>query len=404
MVKFIFEGQEYDLKADEILPDLRERVAAEAVFLLPDNTPLTGAVLQRVRDRVSGIYAHMPSPRERSSPTGERSWLLPGLWPWGTIPMLGGAPKVGKTAIVVDLTASLLVPDRKFLGRFDIAEARIPNEEFRRGVWLINAETPVEDLEAALPASDDQKYDSSLVIDHLEALGGAQVFDLTNPELYDLWAHRLIECWECDGDDDRAPFVVIVDGLTAILQAAGKGVEHYGLWYAAFRRLLRSIDIPNGLVVGHNTLAGGHLMGGVEAQAGADGLWNLDGNAKGRRTFSVLPRLGGVRIEPTPVEMNADGSLVLRPRRIVQAAETTEKTTVDALLDYVIRSASSGHGPSAREIRHNVPGDNAEIEAERDRLVDEGRLVKLPRVGRGGGDAYWPARQDEPAAGGNDSK
>ena len=96
-----------------------------------------------------------------------------------------------------------------------------------------------------------------LTVEHLEDAGGAQWMGLTDPDLYDLWAHRLAECNDCDGTDDWTPFAVIVDGVTAILQADGKQPEDSGLSYAAFRRLLHEIDVPNGLATAHSVLGGG---------------------------------------------------------------------------------------------------------------------------------------------------
>lgn len=142
-------------------------------------------------------------------------------------------------------------------------------------------------------------------------------------------ADRLINCESCDGSDEwPAPFMIIVDGVSAILLAAGKPLEWVGLWYAAFRRLMAEVGVPNGLVVVHATLAGGHPMGGVEARAGSDGVWtySMDNSddPRSKRRFSVIPRMGGEVIDPTEVRL-VDG------RPVMITSKGTGSTTGPAL-------------------------------------------------------------------------
>lgn len=295
-------------------------------FLNDDGTPLEGRAAKRVRDRLLGTYDHLPG-RSRGGTRGDgpRRMLIPGLWPWGHIPMMGGNPKAGKTTLVADLTRALVIPGYRFLGCFDPVEGLeygggvdLDNDR-ERGVVLINAETPPVDLEVAIGLDlevETPEGSSSvgryLYVEHLEELGGANVFDVTRPEIYELWTHRLAECFECDGFDDRTPFAVIVDGVTAVLD---NDTNRYGEWYAAFRRLMREVDVPNALAVGHTTLKGDHLMGGAEAQAGPDGLWtysSADSDDPGAsRWFSVRPRLGGVVIPSSRVTLDPEGRPVM---------------------------------------------------------------------------------------------
>lgn len=302
----------------ELRPEQRpamEAMAREGAITDDNGVPLSGRALQRVRDRLLETYDDLPwrSGRDRR-PSEARRWLIPGLWPWGTIPMLGGNPKAGKSSIIADLAPSLVVPDYRFLDHFGPAD--VTAEERGRGVLVINAETPPEDFLAALDVGMTGEAWTYLDVQHLEDWGGAQVMDLTDPVIYDMWAHWLADCHMCDGSDDWVPFAVIVDGLTAILHAAGKGTEGYGQWNAAFRRLIREVDIPNALVVAHNTLQGAHLMGGAEAQAGADGLWTYSSDNADRpdspRTFSVRPRMGGTVVPPLRVVLREDGRPVVR--------------------------------------------------------------------------------------------
>lgn len=256
----------------------------------------------------------------KDEPDGGTRWVIPDLWPWGHIPLLTGQPKVGKTTMLADLTASLVIPGRRFLDHFQPAE--LTQDDRNRGIWLINAETPPAALHAELrgafrdlPEALRGDVLDQLQVMHLQQQGGAATFDLTDPRLFDEWAHHLTSCWDCDRSDDWTPSVVIVDGLTAILAAAGKGVEHYGLWYAQFRLLMTELRVPNALVVGHSTLTGNHSMGGTEALAGPDGLWtyasdNVD-NPRAARRFSVTPRLGGAVVPPLRVVRGESERLVV---------------------------------------------------------------------------------------------
>ncbi|WP_416443450.1 hypothetical protein AB3K78_11780 [Leucobacter sp. HNU] len=49
--------------------------------------------------------------------------------------------------------------------------------------------------------------------------------------------------------------------------------------------------------------------------------------------------------------------------------------------------ATSGTWPSASQLK-TISGSNPAIRAARDALVKAGRLVELPRPGRGGGSVY----------------
>jgi AAA domain len=375
---------------------------------------LEGPALDRMRVRLLGTYDSIPGSQHlmSASPSSERRWLIPGLWPWGTIPMLGGNKGAGKTKLVTDLVIPLIVPGRKFLNRFEVPE--VPDKDFGSGLWLVNAETPTEDLDGALRPELDHRVEGSggsfwpaefVHVEHLELLGGPQMFDLTDPKIYDLWFNRLIECSMCDGEDDQPPFVVIVDGLTAIL---GGSTSRYGEWYAKFRLLMRSLDIPNALVVVHNTMAGGHPMGGVEAAAGADGVWTYSSDNPddpfSKRRFSVRPRIGGVAIPPTQVTLDSDGRLTLKskqtkvdspatptesPSAETETTEAIEPTAAELVLDYVQRCNANGYGPTQRQVRENVAARDSEVDAATSELVENDKLEVRPRVGRGGGKSYW---------------
>ncbi|KAB2806924.1 AAA family ATPase [Pimelobacter simplex] len=341
-MKLVYEGQTKQttlsdwMERRELHPEQYEemdRWAREAAIFTDDGLQLAGRTLQRVRDRLLETYDDLPRLGSRRPVLGPRRFLIPGLWPWGTIPALGGNSKAGKTTVVADLTRALLLPGYRFLGHFEPAD--LTDEERGRGVLVINAEVAAEDYEATIANGMPEQERGVLGpwdlldIEHLEDVGGgAHFMDLTDPAIYDLWADRLAECFECDGSDDTTPAVVIVDGVTAIGQAIGKDPEDYfGKWYAAFRRLLHECDVSNGLATGHNTMQGGHLMGGTAATAGPDGLWTYSSDAMDRvgskRRFSVRPRVGGVPISPTRVVMNEEGRPVI-PSKAEQEPEEQE--------------------------------------------------------------------------------
>lgn len=144
-----------------------------------------------------GQYADLPRQRTLADSRVVEAlrFLIPALWPEETFPMLSGNPKAGKTTVGVDLVAALAVPGRRFLGHFE--PAQMTDEQRERGFLLINAETEAKTLEAALRAELDVdvqlsggmtvKASETVTVEHLKDLGGAQMFDLTDPEIYKMW-------------------------------------------------------------------------------------------------------------------------------------------------------------------------------------------------------------------------
>lgn len=326
-------------------------------------------------------------------------WVIPGLWPWGHKPLLTGQPKAGKTSLVVELVATLLIEGHRFLDHFE--PAALSQADRHRGVTLINAETPPRDLVEELQRrlGDDQEARSNLDVLHLETMGGAATLDLTQPEVVDQWAHRLTSCNTCDRSDDWTPSVVVVDGLTAILQAADKGVEYYGAWYAKFRQLMIELRVPNALVVGHSTLTGNHSMGGTEALAGPDGLWtyssdNVD-NPRASRWFSVMPRLGGAAVPRMRVVRDDAGQLAHAGGAQTAAAGSTDGQTDDGPPDAVdaegqVRSRLLAAGREGRTATHFTDGGRVGQERRKAlaQMVERGVVIKRQD---GRGFRYWLA-------------
>jgi hypothetical protein len=195
--------------------------------------------------------------------------------------------------------------------------------DLSRGVTVVNAETPSEDFEAALdlgmPEARRVDYDNGiwrradegwevLTVEHLEDSDGAQFMDLTDPVLYDLWAYRLAECNGCDGTDD----LDAVRGHRGRRDGAPAGrreaARDFGLWYAAFRRLLQEIDVPNWLATAHSLLGGGHLIGG--------------NRGVGRAGRSVEVRLW----RPRPGQLTVPDQRPASPRRIAPSSTARRRT------------------------------------------------------------------------------
>lgn len=371
---------------------LMDEWARDGVLSDSEGQPLDVTLELRIRDRL--LFPEMETRtffqqlRDHRASGGTR-FLVPGLWPWGAYSQLGGPPKAGKTALVAELCASLLVPEHRFLGHFD--PATLTEEEREMGVVLVNTEMdpgPVLDAlaEAGVPE------DAHLLPIHLREEGGARQFDLTDEGLYREWVHRLIWCEECDGSDEYPPVVVIVDNLTAVLQDVSRPLEAYGELHGKFAQLMREIGCPNGLAVVHNTLAGGHAMGGVTGSNRPDGLWNYwsdnPDDPAARRWFSVVPRLGGQAVPRSQV-VQEEGRLRL------MVDEGAAPVVTEAVLDYAaqVRERLDQAG-DAGLLRKQVTGEGREGGLRRaalDALIQSGEVVTRPEPGRGNPRRCWLA-------------
>lgn len=279
------------------------------------------------RAEILGTYDHLPSAFASRPDSAVRPYI-PGLWHHHSVPMLGGPPKVGKSLLVCDLIASLVIVGRRFLDHFE--PVNVTHEERSRSVVLINAENPEADMHEALKATGleydergdphpfyfdpSQETGSVLFVVHLEASGGADTFDLTSRDVYNRWEFELLKLTRASGP----PLTLIVDGVTAILNS---DTTRYGQWYSEFRRLLKSVGIPNGLPTGHTGMKNGYLMNGVESMAGQDGLWTYDANEpyvnpRAQRRFRTVARLRAPAIEPLPVTASEDGRLRVAPSTV----------------------------------------------------------------------------------------
>lgn len=320
-------------------PDEARRVVENGVLVTPEGEELPPLIAKRVKARLLRAYADKPRPGLSTEEQGR--WLVQDVWRWGHKPLLAGQPRAGKSTLVADLIGSLLVPGRRFLDYYPPVD--LTDAERERGVWLINAENPEPELRTVLESVGlewwpDDRGDGSgryfaegespgwLMVDHLARLGGPQSFDLRMPEVYDMWASRIMDesCATCDGRDEAPPFAVVADGLTAVL---GSDTTAYGAWMARFRDLMQELDIPNALVVAHSPMGGGEAMNGVESIAGADGSWKYQmsnvHDPGAHRTFSGSRRLIRGGIEGGRVTLDG-GRLRLNASRKPEGADASD--------------------------------------------------------------------------------
>lgn len=344
----------------------RRAILADGTFWR-DAEQLTPAQTNYERAKILRTYDGLPS-AFASRPSGAVREYIPGLMRHGSIPSFTGPPKAGKSLVVGDLAAALVIDDYRFLDHFE--PVNVTPAERARPVVLANAENPEADEHEALLATgleyheepdgysfysdphDDNGDGTMLFVVHLLGQGGAGTLDLRNPDVYDWWQFELSDLARRFG----MPLTMIVDGVTAIL---GSDTTQFGAWNSEFRRLLRSLDIPNGLATGHNGLTTGHTMGGVESMAGQDGLWFLEApapfsNPNAQRTFKWTGRLRAEGSSGGSVEKGPDGRL--RLNRAERGAEQPfgRQNDLDAtrayLRDQINALMAAGHDATTKAV------------------------------------------------------
>jgi hypothetical protein len=287
----------------------------------------------------------------------------------------------------------LLVPGRRFLSHFE--EATLTEGE--RDVVLINTEMGRGPMLDALREAG-VTTNCGLSVEHLdEDHGVPEAFDLTNPYIFDMWAERLVWCESCEGSDEGAPTGVIVDNLTAVLQAVGKPLEAYGELHGAFVRLLATIGCPNGLTVVHNTLEGGHAMGGVTGQnrqAGRWSYWTSNGDDPyAARWFKVVPRYPGKAVPATKVTKKDGRLLMAEPAAMRKAPEppSPQEPNTWARDDVLARLTGAGAAGLLRREVTDTGRVGMERRAALDALIEAGDVIERdePTSGRGGPRRCW---------------
>jgi len=373
------DGQRYRpdewIDREEMSPEQRamtDRVVAEGRLYLGDALmPERQARWMRAMLLGTGsAQMRVPEGLRHLSGPGGRRFLIEDVWPWGTYPMLGGAYKAGKTTLVADLVASLMVPGRLFLGRFAVT---LTEEERNRGIVVINAETPAEDFENALLAAGVDPDTNLLNIYHLDELGGPGQYDVTDPANFDEWEREFVQCNDCWGEDFWSPAVVIVDGLTAIA-----GLERYSEWYGDHKRLMKAADIPNAIVTGHNAAGTNHLFNATAANAGPDGVWSYTTDSpddpRSPRRFQVLPRVGGVELPGARVRMDDDGRLTIAKAKTAAAPEVAGPDYIDEAAERMLARLTEASPGEVGQTALTGKGRDGQINrAGLERLLADGR-------------------------------
>lgn len=257
-------------------------------------------------------------------------YLIDGLVTWGICPTLAGQSGAGKTRLLAIYLRALVDPTFRFLGRF--GPSTLAQGELERLIVVLNTETPPVEFEAELMRAGLSRDDGyglwgvlrpdlelpdvgfAIRVIHLEYEGGATLFDITEEAKFEAWVERLLFCDECDGEpgDEFAPIMLIVDGMTAVLEG---DPNRYARFIDAYHRLLDVVDIPNGLILGHSFGTTSRLLGPQENMTRQDGRWSYmsddPDNPFAARRFKVSPRGMSPAVPSTLVVVGDDGLLYL---------------------------------------------------------------------------------------------
>jgi hypothetical protein len=403
-----YDGDEFDPDA-LVDADFRRRVIEHGEIFVDGKAVTKG---RAARIRMSLLEETAPLRLWPSEPYQVGRELIPGLWRWGTIAMLGGQYKAGKSTLVADLCAALVIPGRLFLDQFGPVQW---GEREGDAIWLINAENPRDDLHEALLATGLEYHDDGdvpcysaegsdiiLIVVHLDDESGPESFDLREPANTDLWNYHMSLCPCGPGFEPPPPLAVIADGVTAMIGSAEN--EGYGQWFAGFKLLLRMLGTSNGLAVGHTEGSGKHLKRGTASAAGPDALWTYwsadPDNADAARWFKVQPRLGGPKVDVGRVVINAEGRLRYVPpdarvtaTKAVPTGYPAAQPDVDLAerTERIVSTLRASGSRGAWTVELTGRGDEGQENRKAlDRLLREGRVVMRPvQEGRARGNRWW---------------
>ena len=377
-----------DLRGEYPLPrgwrpkSIGERRRVEDGRISRDGVPLPRAEEEKIKRR---LLADVSDQHDVVDPTAiehEKREYLPGLMGHGTSPGLVAPKGWGKTKFLCALAAALLIPRRRFLDFF--APAQMTEEERRRDVWLLNAETPVAAVHAELLRNglqfgyrdgtpcyfslSHEEGNGVLIVEHLVQTEPAE-FDLTDEAKFAYWADRL-------GSIGNGPLTVIADGVTAML---GGQTNRTGEWTSRFKALLKECDISNGLGVMHSNLSPGVVtpMEGVESMNQWDGMWygsspRFPIRSSDSRFFEVIARLGDADVPKRQVVMDENGLLKLVDGEAREASKQSGPTREENLL---MKLAEAGGPMWTKQVcgeGDEYANDKKALEA----LAESGRVVK----------------------------
>jgi hypothetical protein len=278
---------------------------------------------RKLRLMVMGLDDSTRPVYDPTAPGEETRPLIPRLMNHNRISALVAPKAWGKTKLLLQFHAALIIPERRFLNHF--APAVMTDEERSRDQWFVNAETPGDAVHSELLKAglvfdyrdgtpvyhadvEDWELSGALVVENL--YGRATEFDLTAPGRWDYWRDRFVDF----GNRHLPPLFVTADGVTAML---GNETSRTGKFASAYRSLLVDADIRTGLASLHSPM-GVNVdtpMQGLESWAEWDGSWIGHADAfpvlpSTRRTFYTLPRIGDPEVPPRKIQLGPDGMLV----------------------------------------------------------------------------------------------
>ncbi len=288
---------------------------------------------RRQRSAITGKFRD-PPPVWDATIEGPTRALIPGLQTYDSFPAFIAPKWWGKTSLITQLGAALVIPGFRFLGVFGPVQVSRDDEE--RDVVLINPETrPAafhEDLlaagllydnshsERALPYYYHPDSPRVLIVEHLRKMsGGPTALDVTDPVKWEWWENRLIE--RVNG----APLYLVADSITSIV---GNQTARARDFASAFRQLMEAVGVAAGLGILHSPMNPNvhTAMEGLESMAEWDGAWfgsasEFPPRSSSKRAFWTMPRMG----DPEVLEH----TIVLNDNRMQRAIPRTAREPVD---------------------------------------------------------------------------
>lgn len=308
----------------------------------------------------------------------EPDWLIRGVWERGTVPQFSGPSKSGKTLVIIDMIWTILVPGHRFLGVYE--RGPIHPADLARGIDYINTEVPKRKLNKYLrplrkvmveieDADGERRMVAARSLLRVHSLrdgqGGPRAFNLFQPETFEAWRVKLLQCQECLGydGDNTGPLVLIADNGTAVLRALQMNVqEHIGELNETFRDLATEVMADSALFVTHSDKGGTGALGGSISSAASDGEMLYRGIRKEPRAFSLIARLGE-DIDWTPTTLDPETGLPIidlmigtnRPASIEAFAEArAEQEVLDKMTSVgkpMMTTAITGTGADGIRLR-----------------------------------------------------
>lgn len=295
----------------------------------------------------------------------EASYLLDGLLPTGGRAILSAQYKAGKTTTVMNLIGSL-VDGHAFLGQFDVMR--------RTKVILIDDELDPRMLRQWLRRQNIRSVEN---VGLVALRGRVSTFDITKAECRANWAAKI-----------RGADVVILDCLRPILDALGLDENRdAGRFLVAFDALLKEAGASEALIVHHMGHVGERSRGDSRLQDWPDATWKLirqkTDDPTSARYFSAFGR--DVMVPETLLAYDSNS------RTLSAVGGSREDTKASAIVNELVTKLSNAPGSSQNGIERLMPGyDVKSIRGAVRLAVEQGRVRKEPRHGKGGGYAYYP--------------